>query len=265
MSEAKELVVDNGGPGKITTIVNSEHAWLDAAKFDQAYRVANAMAAMSLVPNHLKGQDKKQTAANCFLIVMQAGAWEMSPFQLMAGSYIVHGKLCYEGKVVASVVNTRAGLSGRLSYNFSGKSMSRSVTVSGTFKGEDQARTFTGSVAELSRGSDNDMWKFPGAAQDQKLAYVGAMWWCRRHCPEVIHGIAIVEERGVMDKIEAASEVSLMPTFQPPNSQDANDLDETTPAEEKALVDAIVGEEKPPEMSPKEREAFEEAQGEIAT
>lgn len=264
MNEAKQLAVDNGGPGKITTTASSEHAWLDTAKFDQAYRVANAMAAMSLVPDHLKGQDKKQTAANCFLIVMQAGAWEMSPFQLMAGSYIVHGKLSYEGKVVASVVNTRAGLRGRLSYDFVGKSTSRSVNVSGTFKGEDRPRTFKGSVAELSRGSDNDMWKQPGAAQDQKLCYVGAMWWARRHCPEVIHGISIVEEPATMERVEGASEVSLMPSFQPPNSQRANDLDETAPAEEK-LVDAIVGEDEPPDMSPAVREEFEKAQREIAT
>lgn len=55
--------------------------------------------------------------------------------------------------------------------------------------------------------------------------------------------------------------VSLMPSFQPPQP----DLDETTPAEERELVDAIVGEDKPPQMGPAEREAFEKAQGGIGT
>ncbi len=90
-ADPSALIVDNGGPGKITTVSNNESAWLDTALFDQCYRVANAMASMSLVPEHLRGNDHKATAANCFLIVIQAQAWNMSPFALMTGTYLPPG------------------------------------------------------------------------------------------------------------------------------------------------------------------------------
>ncbi len=220
-TETTALVPDNGG--KVRTISVSESAWLDTATFDQAYRVAKAMARMSLCPDHLKGRDIDETAANCFLVVMQAQAWDMSPFALMNGTYNCYGRLGYEGKVVGGVINTRAGLTGRLRYDYDGKGTERRVTVWGTFKGEDEPRTLSGTVKQWAKPQyskkqkktlpPNPMWFEEGPGQDQKLAYVGAMWWARRYCPEVILGVRIAEEEGYGDESTASvtSRRSLMP------------------------------------------------------
>ncbi len=246
MSETEEtaLVVDNGGPGKIATVSVSPHAWLDTATFDQAYRVAKAMANMSLLPAHLRRDDMTETASNAFLVVMQAVAWEMSPFALMGLTFPVGGKLGYEGKAVAAIVNTRAGLKGRLSYAYSGKGLDREVTVSGTFAGEDEPRTLTGCVKDWK--TNNKMWLQEGPSQDQKLSYVGATWWARRHCPEVILGVHIAEEEGYSAEVTTPPRTPLTAHPAPAKLLPGNDL--TTPdaayppewsaAEEAATVEA---------------------------
>src|SRR4051812_12735664 len=100
-------------PKRELRIVESEIAVLDTAKFEQMYRIAGAMAAATLIPEHLY-KDKngafspEEVKANCFLIVNQATRWEMDPFSVMPETYVVGGKLGYQGKLVAAVVNSRA-------------------------------------------------------------------------------------------------------------------------------------------------------------
>lgn len=201
MSEEKALVKQP------RPLAESKIAVFDVAAFDQMYRVAKAMAAASLIPDHLKFRnddgliDEKRTAANCFLIVNQAARWEMCPFSLMAGSYIVADKLSWEGKVIAGVVNARAGLKDRLDYSYRGEDDSREITVSGIFKGETKKRELTATAAEFKKfvtakalAGNQSLWNKGGVALDQKLAYSGALWWARRFAPELVLGVVLEDE-----------------------------------------------------------------------
>ncbi len=162
---------------------------MDTARFEHTYRIATAMAAAALIPDHLvKSKDgffsEKQVVGNCFLVVNQSLRWGIDPFAAMSETYAVGGKLGFQGKLIAAVVNARAGLKRRLNYTFSGTGSDLTVTVSGTFEGEDEARTITLSVAQAK--TDNKMWtKDP----EQKLIYSGATKWARRHCPEIMLGV----------------------------------------------------------------------------
>src|SRR5690242_1685779 len=89
---------------------------MDTAKFEHCYRIAEAMSRASLIPRHLKGGTPQETAANCFLVVNQALRWHMDPFAVAPETYEVGGKLGYQGKLVAAVINTRAGLADKLTY-----------------------------------------------------------------------------------------------------------------------------------------------------
>jgi hypothetical protein len=181
----------------LRTPVTNTIAVLDTGLFEQMWRVAKAMAAASLIPDHLKvngqgGLDRERTAANCFLVVNQAVRWDMCPFSLMAGSYVVGGKVSYEGKVIAAVINARAGLKGRLGFDYSGSGQARTITISGTFADDPNPRSLTGSVKEWQ--TKNPMWTKGGVATDQKLAYTGAIWWARRHAPELVLGVILEGE-----------------------------------------------------------------------
>ena len=93
----KMLVVHDDGPA----------AYLfDTARFEHLFRIAGAMANATLIPEHLwKSKSEEfsieQVRANCFLIVNQSVRWGMDPFAVMPETYVVAGKLGFQGKLVA--------------------------------------------------------------------------------------------------------------------------------------------------------------------
>lgn len=158
---------------------------MDTARFEQAQRVAMALASSAFLPLHLRDKEEpSRTAANCFRVVNQALLWGMDPFGVADETYAVSGRIGYQGKLVAAVVNSRAGLRGRLSATYEGTGDGRTVTITGQFKNEETPRDITLSVAQAK--TSNTMWtKDP----DQKLYYSAVVKWARRHCPEVVLGV----------------------------------------------------------------------------
>lgn len=175
-------------------VVSDPVPMLDTGKFEHMQRIAALLANSSLLPEHLrvtKGRqlEHAQIMANAFLVVNQAVRWNMDPFALAAESYVVGGKLAYQGKVVQAIVNKRAGLQGRLKYSFKGDGVHRTITVSGTFEDESEPREVTLSVSQAK--TSNDMWtKDP----DQKLVYSGVIRWARRFAADVVLGIQTDDE-----------------------------------------------------------------------
>lgn len=160
--------------------------YMDATVFDQLQRVAKLMAASALVPEHLRGAQK---VSDCFLVAAQAFRWRTDPFAVAQHTFVLRGKLGYEGKLIAAVVNSHRRMETRLSYRYSGESRSRKVVVSAKIKGESEAREVEGTVERWA--TDNEQWK---KDPDQMLAYRGARQWARRHMPEAMIGIQADEE-----------------------------------------------------------------------
>lgn len=212
----------NGGPParREIRVVESQIALIDTAKFEQMQRVAEAMASATIIPDHLVAQPywwkknmapaeyearrkelgpeewarswaeaRRRTVANCFLVVEQAFRWGMSPFAVAPETYVVGGKLAFQGKLVLAVVNVLAGLSKRLAFSWSGDGPDRAITISGQFADEDEPRVDT--IVWKSVKTENAMWK---ADPDQKLLYTGVLHWSRRHCPEVVLGVKSLED-----------------------------------------------------------------------
>lgn len=151
---------------------------------NEAMQLARLMSEAKVVPQHLRG-----APADCFLVINQARLWRMDPFAVAQGTSFIHGRMMYEGKLVAGVVHSLGNLTGRLNYEYEGSGDNRSVTVSGTLRGETKARTVTVKLKDVK--TTNGMWtKQP----DQQLAYSGARVWARRHVPEVLLGVYTPEE-----------------------------------------------------------------------
>lgn len=201
----------------------------DTARFEHMFRIAEAMAAASLIPEHLRGTKKggvftpfsnTETKANCFLVVNQSVRWGMDPFAVAPETYVVGGKLAYQGKLIAAVINARAGLAGRLKYSFSGTKGKDdfTITVAGKFHGDDDASEITLSVGDAK--TENQMWR---KDPEQKLVYSGAVKWARRYCPEVVLGIVTDDDLERIALTEAkpaqAREVSPRPKFEKPEGQ----------------------------------------------
>ena len=147
----------------------------------EALAFSAQMAACGLIPQHLK-----ESPANCLRLVMQASEWGMNPFSVADCTSVIQGKLMYEGKLTAAVINAKGGLSKRLNYIYKGEGNSMHLTVTGTIKGEDEPRTITLTHALACTINNNgQMQKNP----EQQMSYIGARIWGRRHMPELMLGV----------------------------------------------------------------------------
>jgi hypothetical protein len=187
----------HGGEGltmsnELTVVKPGEMAYappspaLVPANIPEGLTLAKMLSDSSLVPQHLRGK-----VADCFLIVEQSMRWGLSPFAVAQATSLISGKLMFEGKLVAAVINAKADLAERLRFDYSGEGEARKVTVRGTFRGEKEPRDVEVTLREAR--TNNEMWR---RQPDQQLAYHGARVWARRHAPEVMLGIYAPEEMG---------------------------------------------------------------------
>lgn len=154
------------------------------ANMGEAMRLAEMMSTARLVPAHLQ-----KSPADCLSVIMQAMRWRMDPFAVAQATAVIQGKLMYEGKLVAAVVNSLGNLSKRLGYAYSGDGDSRTVTVSGTLVGE--AEPLMVAVKLKDARTSNKVWT---TQPDQQLAYHGVRVWARRYMPELMLGVYAPEE-----------------------------------------------------------------------
>ena len=175
-------------PHPLPTVVVASEVDDERKRWELAKDQARTRAASSLVPKHLRGKTADETTANVFRVQVQAELWGMDPWSVIDESYVVHGKLAYQGKLVAALVNTRAGLRKPLTYEFEGTGDSREVTVTGI---DQDGELLQVKLTVKQAKTDNEMWR---KDPDQKLCYSGAIRWARRHRPEIVMGVAIVDE-----------------------------------------------------------------------
>ncbi len=149
-----------------------------------ALALADIMAKASLIPQHLQGKP-----GDCLLIVMQAQRWGMDAASVAQSTSVVHGKLCYEGKLVAAALYAMGAIEGRLEYEFSGTGDGRTVVVSGRPRGANKVQTVEGNVGNWKTG--NEQWK---KQPDDMLTYRGTRQWARRYAPEALLGVYTPDE-----------------------------------------------------------------------
>ncbi len=212
-------------PQRLIVSDDSELSFMfDTAKYEQVYRFARLMASGTLVPKHLMAETPEGTIANCFRVTNQALRWELDPFAVADESYVVSGKLGYQGKLVASVVMKHGNLLGRLHKAYSGSGVDRTIEISGRFRDDPETLcTITLSVRQAQ--TKNEMWtKDP----DQKLWYSGVTKWARRNCPEVLLGVLTEDDlEHISEQAPTTQRISLASiNSQQPEStviQDADD------------------------------------------
>lgn len=168
---------------------------LDPDRFKYLWRMAEVIADSSLVPETLRTSGtrngkvdlpRERVLANCFLVVEQADRWDMSPFACISCASVVHGRLGWEGKLIAAVLEAKLGV--RLDYRWDdGAGDSLRIVVSGTRPGETEPRTVTGTVAEWKTSGEGTPWTPKNFRK--MLAYRGAREWGRLWAPSLMLGV----------------------------------------------------------------------------
>ncbi len=167
----------------------------------EAMQLAEIMSKAGLVPDHLKGKP-----ADCLMIVMQAQRWGIDAFQVAQCTSVVHGRLCFEGKLVAAALYAMGAIEGRLEYDITGSGQTASIKVSGKPRGGTKIETVTGSVKDWRTfGKDKQQNNWDKSPEDM-LVYRGTRQWARRYAPDAMLGVYTPDE---MD--EAQGTVTLLP------------------------------------------------------
>lgn len=149
-----------------------------------ALELASVMSKASLIPDHLRGKP-----GDCLLVIMQAQRWGMDAVSVAQCTSVVHGKLCYEGKLVAAALYATGAIDGRLRYEFSGTGAGRTVTVTGRPHGSSVEQSVVGTVLDWRTANDN--WN---KQPDDMLVYRGTRQWARRYAPEALLGVYTPDE-----------------------------------------------------------------------
>jgi hypothetical protein len=175
------------------TTTRQSLGWLTPESFERAEQIAGLMSRMGTMPQHLVGKP-----ADCFRIVVQAGKWGMDPFSVAECTSLVHGRMCFEGKLVAAVLKAMNALDGRLKYVIEGEGQASKITITGRPRGSDEDCKLSGAVSnwrthtKTKEGQTlpNHWDKDPHSA----LIYRGTRQWARLYAPEALMGIYTPDE-----------------------------------------------------------------------
>lgn len=187
----------------------------------EAVQLAETFASASLVPEHLRGNP-----GDCLLVVMQAQRWGMDALSVAQCTSVVHGRLCYEGKLVAAVLYSMGAVDGRLRYEIKGSGQGASITVTGTPRGGDGTQSVSGSVKDWrTLGKDKQGNRIDNAwdkIPEDMLVYRGTRQWARRYAPEALLGVYTPDEMEDAEPVQAAVVIRQERPAYPQSDFDAN-------------------------------------------
>ena len=199
MAETTDLAKQE--PQKNITVAvddSSFSSYLDTAKFNQLWRVANVFAGSNLVPEHYQGKTN-----NCFLAIQMATRLEIEPMMFMQNSYIVHGRPGMEAKMVIALVNSRGPFTGPIQWRFEGQGKTLQCTAYATHKITKEVceATVTWAMVEAEKWNVDKERKGGGIQKskwntmpDLMFQYRSAAFLAKLYCPEVIMGMPTAEE-----------------------------------------------------------------------
>ena len=210
-----------------TTTLNPSFMSNAAKTLEGVQSLSEIMAKCATLPKHLQGKP-----SDCFRIVVQAGKWGMDPFAVAECTSVVHGKLCYEGKLVNAVLHSMGAIEGRLEYEIEGKGEGASITVIGTPKGSKKAVSLGGTVKQ---------WRTRSSAWDtdpeSMLVYRGTRQWARLYAPEALLGVYTPDEIRPFEPVETQAEVV---ASEPAEQREIPQVEPDSVIEEDSLQDQCV-------------------------
>ncbi|MCW5720734.1 MAG: hypothetical protein KIS86_06290 [Devosia sp.] len=244
-------------------------AALNPQRLEYLWGLTDRLAWSTSVPETLRGErkgnnfepfDDRTILANVFAVVEQADRWNVSPFALLGSAAIVRGKLAFEGKVIAAVLESQFGV--KLHSYFRGEPKTDNYHVYLCDEAlpddvlaelkpgyrHDRYRILDGSVAGWKTTGNGSPWR-PETYGDM-LIYRGTRQWARVHRAAAILGVLADDE--VENLARERSAQAALPTtaqrFSPAVSRQGFDADavakqiEQTTQMPMGSVDADTGE-----------------------
>lgn len=160
--------------------------------FEDAQRIAKALASSTLIPPQFQGQNG---FANCLVALEIASRMRMSPFQVMQNLHIIHGRPSWSSQFIIGLING-CGRFSPLRYEISGTGDSLACYCVATelASGAD----LKGPVVSMAMAK-KEGWSTKSGSKWQTMPelmirYRAAAFWGRLYIPELLVGIQTEEE-----------------------------------------------------------------------
>ncbi|QDV86966.1 hypothetical protein [Planctomycetes bacterium TBK1r] len=173
------------------------NAVFDPAQFAHFATVAGVLVDSEMLPAHLRGRLEKGRIVERFtrqkqiaiatVVISAAHRYGVDLFAFAQATFIVHGKLDFDGKTYAALANSRGGLAERLSFRYIGEGDQKRCICSGRFAGEREPRELQTDPFAVCKQRGGAAWD--GCDPEQQLSYAAARSWVRRYCPDVLLGL----------------------------------------------------------------------------
>jgi hypothetical protein len=160
--------------------------------FEDAQRIAKALASSTLIPPQFQGQ---QGFANCLVALEIANRMRMSPFQVMQNLHIIHGRPSWSSQFIIGLING-CGRFSPLQYEVTGQGDSLACTCVATelASGKDlRGPTVTMAMAKKEGWATKSGSKWQ-TMPDLMIRSRAAAFWGRLYIPELLVGIQTQEE-----------------------------------------------------------------------
>lgn len=192
MTESTALAVQSQAPGSAALRAGASIYSSGIDAFDQAQRIAKALASSTLVPGEYRGT---QGLANCLWAMELASQMRISPIVVMQNLTNVNGKPTWSAAFLIATINATGRFS-PLQFILDNEAQPTScyavaecLRTGRELRGE----TITMAMAQAEGWVDRkgSKWKtMPG----QMLRYRAATFWTRIYAPEISCGLAVAEE-----------------------------------------------------------------------
>ena len=176
----------------LTTTQSTGSVFSGIQAFEDAQRIAKALASSTLIPPQFQGQ---QGFANCLVALEIANRMRMSPFQVMQNLHIIHGRPSWSSQFIIGLING-CGRFSPLRYDVTGQGDSLACTCVATelASGNDlRGPTVTMAMAKKEGWATKSGSKWL-TLPDLMIRYRAAAFWGRLYIPELLVGIQTQEE-----------------------------------------------------------------------
>ena len=186
------------------TTTSSGSVFSGIQAFEDAQRIAKALASSTLIPPQFQGQ---QGFANCLVALEIANRMRMSPFQVMQNLHIIHGRPSWSSQFIIGLING-CGRFSPLRYDVTGQGESLACTCVATelASGNDlRGPTVTMAMAKKEGWATKSGSKWL-TLPDLMIRYRAAAFWGRLYIPELLVGIQSQEEVVDIEPVTVKSE-----------------------------------------------------------
>ena len=180
--------------------------------FEDAQRIAKALASSTLIPPQFQGQ---QGFANCLVALEIANRMGISPFLAMQHLHVIHGRPSWSSSFIIAMVNG-CGRYSPLRFEISGAGDSLACYAVATDLASEQelkGPTITMAMAKKEgwwsrkdrQGNETSKWQ---TMPDLMIRYRAAAFWGRLYASDLLLGLQTQEEAIDVQQVTVKTEVS---------------------------------------------------------